>query len=122
GLYALAFSPDQRLLASTGDDYTVRLWDVATGKVIRDLSRPGAIARSLAFSPDGKTLVSGHYASTARDQHKQTLHLWDVGSGKDLIKFPSRMGNIIAVAFARDGRTMASAGENSTVRLWDATT
>ncbi|MGW7387067.1 WD40 repeat domain-containing protein [Streptomyces sp. NPDC054794] len=55
---SVAFSPDGRTLASSGDDGVVRLWDVPTGHLRRTLTGHTNTVRSLAFSPDGRSLAS----------------------------------------------------------------
>ena len=53
----MAFSPDGRLLATSSDDKTVRLWDPATGEHRRTLAAHGEVT-GVAFSPDGQLLAS----------------------------------------------------------------
>src|SRR5689334_18886605 len=55
---AVALSPDGKLLASAGDDKTLRLWDVETGLELRRLPELLDRVTCLRFSPDGRTLAS----------------------------------------------------------------
>ena len=71
---AIAFSPDERVLATGGPDRRVALWDVPTGKMIRELqARPVAAIR---FSPDGKLLIV-----RSNDQIERTF---DIATGKEM--------------------------------------
>jgi Tol biopolymer transport system component len=69
---ALAFSPDGRTLAFTGNDRVIHLWDVRAGKELSQLSGHQGLAASLAFAADGKRLHSGSTDTTAL--------VWDVAS------------------------------------------
>jgi WD40 repeat protein len=67
--YDVAFSPDGSLLATAGCDLTVKLWKVASGRLVRTLPHGGEVV-SVVFSPDGTLLVTGGY------DHQ--IHLWGV--------------------------------------------
>src|SRR5262249_56432440 len=78
----LAISPGGRALASAGEDGTVRLWDLPSGKEVGRLEGHDDVY-AVAFSPDGKTLVSGGLDNNASsgDVNKinGSAHIWDVG-------------------------------------------
>ena len=66
----------------------------------------------MAFSPDGKTLVSA--------SGDEIVKLWDAGSGVLLQTLEGHSDSVYAVAFSPDGKTLASASGDKTVKLWDA--
>src|SRR5438046_2240027 len=66
-VYAVAFSPDGKQLATGSFDKTVRLWDTASGKEVKTFGGAAGhqnLVLSVAFSPDGKTLASGSQDNT----------------------------------------------------------
>jgi WD40 repeat protein len=66
---------------------------------------------SVAFSPDGKQVVSG-----SRDN---TVRLWEVESGRELRRLISHVGDVQSVAFSPDGKQVVSGSSDETVRLWE---
>ncbi|MGH9755659.1 MAG: hypothetical protein ACREA2_22995, partial [Blastocatellia bacterium] len=92
---ATAFSPDGRLLASSGDDAVVKLWDTTTGREIATLNGHSLSVTAVAFSSDGKLLVSGGDDGSAR--------LWDVTSGETLATLVTLNGGADWLVVAPDG-------------------
>ena len=107
----VTFSQDGTKAATCGEDRTIRLWDVATGRELRRFEGHTDEVTAVAFTPDGKRLLSGSRDRTAR--------LWDVATGKALCSLRGHTDAVRALAVAPDGRRVATAGQDGTVRIWN---
>jgi WD40 repeat protein len=109
----LVLAPDGKTVATAGEDKTIRLWALDTGKELRRFEGHKDHVPGLAFAPDGKTLASASFDRTVR--------LWSVADGKELKQLTGHAGQVWSVAFSRDGQTLASGGGEG-VSLWDLAT
>jgi WD40 repeat protein len=103
--------PRRALLASGSDDYTIKLWEVASGSEVRSLSGHTNYVYSVAFSPDGRLLASG--------SADYTIKLWEVASGSLVRTLSGHTDWVRSVAFSPDGRLLASGSADKTIKLWD---
>ena len=141
-LCCVAYSPNGKLIATGGrrawttkpEDQlkpALDIWDAQTGKRIRTLEAraPGAVY-AVAFSPDGKRIVSGggNVANSAgtRLPHEQDLNVWDVETGKELLDLKGHKWPVASAKFSGNGKRIVSSdsasGPAPPFRLWDAET
>jgi len=104
------FSPDGTQLLSGSDDRTLRLWDCSTGKTVKILEGHEKYVRSVVFSPDGKSALSGGSGS---------LILWDLTDGKARKTLETGELSYAFVAISRDGKLALSAGIHRDGRYWE---
>ncbi|MEZ4866015.1 MAG: BTAD domain-containing putative transcriptional regulator [Caldilineaceae bacterium] len=112
---AIAISPDCQWLAVGANDGNIRLWRLADGQLVDTLTGHPSTVVALAFSPDGRLLVSSSGSHGA-------LYLWDVASGERVCTLNGHQGGVGVVAFSPDGSLIASGGHDGAIRLWDART
>lgn len=115
-IYALAFAPDGRTLATAGYDRVIHLWDVDDRE-----AKPGPrltlkdhsdAVYGLAFHPDGELL-----ASVSADR---AVKVWDVATGKRLYTLGDATDWLYAVAWSPDKKHLAAAGVDKSLRVWAA--
>jgi WD40 repeat protein len=105
----LAFSPDGASLAAALGDGTIALLDPVTGRERKRLATDGLGAHSLAFAPDGRTIVGGV---------RESLWFWDTATGKMVSRLEGHTASINSVNFGPNGRTFLSSGADSQVYFW----
>lgn len=120
--YALAFSPDEKLVATSGWQAPFDLWDAATGKRVRRLTGPDPRIDRLAFSPDGKILAAAAHTEEQRQEPwgdtffevvESYIALWDVQEGVVQRRLvlprhdPNQAYRIYGLHFSPDGKTLA---------------
>lgn len=114
---SVAFSPDARFvlagIVTESFDGQARLWDASTGRLIRSFDGHTSEVRSVAFSPDGRIVLTGSWDKTVR--------LWDASTGQPIRSFEGQPDLVWSVAFSPDGRFVL-AGIGDSARLWNAST
>ena len=112
---ALAFSPDNRTIASASGDATLHLWNTRTGEHRTHFIGHSHPIVTLAFSPDGNTLATGSF---------REIRLWHLTTGQptQAAVFKGHWDMVTTLAFSPDSKTLASTSFYGTILLWDVET
>jgi WD40 repeat protein len=114
-VFSVAWHPDGRRFCSSGvgkKGYVASVWDAQADRIAFPLP-PGRETFAVAFSPDGRHLVTGGA--------NQTVQVWDAQTGREVGTLGRHDRKIQGLAFSPDGRHLASASGDGMVKLWDAT-
>jgi WD40 repeat protein len=108
---ALAISPSERLLVSSGLDGSLNFWDIVAGKYLGVALEHGNTVLALTVTPDGKILISGGL---------EGIRLWTVQPPRRPLYRLNWVGNFVySLGMNPDGVTLASGHEDGEVKLWD---
>jgi serine/threonine-protein kinase len=107
---AVAISADGRRAVSGGADKVPRLWDLNTGKELRQFDALAAEIRSVALSSDGRSAAAGSADGQVR--------LWEAATGRESRTFPNSSGSVDTLAFAPDGSAIVFGGMDKFFRMW----
>ena len=105
------FSPDGKTLATAGKDWTVRLWDVATGSTRAVLYGHTDEVNWVSYSPDGRKL-----ATTGDDR---TVRIWDAETGRHESTLAGHDNEVVGVIFTPDGRQIVSCDRKGDIIVRD---
>jgi eukaryotic-like serine/threonine-protein kinase len=130
-VYGVAFSPDgKRILSGGGVDSPkektpplgiVKLWDAENGKEILSFEAHHDYVSGVAFSPDGKRILTG--------SEDHTLKLWNAENGKEILTLKGHSAGVDTVAFSPDGKRIAASSPSgklqlrvigADIKVWDA--
>ena len=118
---SVAFSPDGRRIVtgSRGDKHKqsgtsgeAKVWDAQTGQELLALKGFNEGVSSVAFSPDGRRIVTG----------SNTAKVWDAENGREILTLNGHISSVGSVAFSPDGTRIVTGSEDKTARVWDAQT
>jgi WD40 repeat protein len=110
----LAFSPDNKILASGDNSKNIKIWDVENQRLLFNIIAHKKSVNSLAFSPNGQILAS------ASDD--KTIKLWNVSRWEEIVTLNGHFLTVKSVAFNNTGNILASGSWDKTVKIWDVNT
>ncbi len=109
----VTFNSTGTLLAANGDDNSINIYDVQTGRLLKSLPGSARNASQFAFTPDGNLLAAAY-----RDA---LIRLWDIITGEEASVLRGHTGELSSIAVSPDGEVVASGSvyPDSTLRIWD---
>jgi WD40 repeat protein len=118
-VWAVVYSPDMTLIATGGQggtwsgepDYPIQIWDAKTGKLVTTLKGHTGEVRCLAWTKDGKILISGSY--------DKSIRTWNTTKWEQIAILVEHTNYVVAIAISPNDRILASASKDQTTRLWN---
>ena len=108
----LDLSPNGSFVVEGNGDASIRVWGVASGKLLREFTAPNTALNFSTLSPDRRLVAAASNTS---------IFLWDIASGKQLHGGVGHASVVVRLVLSPDGKRLVSAG-SGTIRVWDAAT
>jgi WD40 repeat protein len=108
---SVATTSNGRCAITGSQDAVLRLWDLRTGKAIRDFVGHTQAIHTVVVTPDDRQLLSG--------SSDQTLKLWSIETGEEIRTLDGHLGPLTSAAVSPDGKFAVSGSRDRTVRIWD---
>jgi len=117
----VAVTPDGRRILSGGSDTTVRVWELATGRLERPLKGHACDAWELAVTPDGRRVVSlgRRYAPLHGPTRDDTIRIWNLDRGRIEQMLEGTPVWELALAISPDGSRLFTGGKEFNISVWD---
>lgn len=127
----LIFSPDGRHIAHGTIKGEIRIWEVVTGQLSREIKAHGDYVESFAYSPDGKRIVSGTATGSTKGhlnqatgkfvtvKNEEQVRIWGMDGDKPLRTIEGFTTSVRVLVFSREGKYLVSGSDDKTIRIWD---
>jgi WD40 repeat protein len=112
-VYAVIYSPDTTMIATggPGPEECLKIWDAETRKLVANLKGHTNIVLCLAWTADGKTLISG--------SSDRSIRTWNTTTWQQISVLTGHTNFIWGISISPNGRILASASQDKTARLWN---
>jgi WD40 repeat protein len=109
-ILGMAISPDERFLLTGSVDRTARLWELPSGKLVREFGNHRMGVGSVDFSMDGKSILTGSW--------DDTVHVWDLNAASEKMILAGHEGGVQTATFSFDNRTIVSLSGTGVLKFW----
>lgn len=127
-VHAVAFSPDETLIATASEDGVVRIWETDNPIPVQELSRETEVLYAIAFTPDNQHILAGGsdkmvhlWALDLEENNDDDINYSEHSNIKDfeLMTFSGHQESIRSLDISSDGKTVMSTSEDGSIKLWD---
>lgn len=108
---SIAISSDNQFLVSGSADYTMKIWELQTSRLIATLNGHKEPVYAVAITPDNQRIVSG--------SSDNTIKIWEFSTGELIRTLTGHSDSVYSVAMSPDGQTIASGSWDNTIKLWN---
>jgi WD40 repeat protein len=111
GIIINAINPDGTLIATSGNDNNILIWNIQSAAIFRKLAGIDKVTKAMSFSTDGRLLITGGKDSK--------VYIWDVDKGTQILSLAGHIEDVNAVCFNFDNSLAVSGGSDKTIKVWD---